>query len=430
MNAQIKNNNRWRKRFSILFGIYTLGVILFYVAILFRNRSDLPRIGPLNPEPIFIVAIFTFLGVLLTYKRPDHRIGWLFLVVGFLRQIAFIDDMALILLAQGVEPSFWLLLGVNFSNWVTGLTYTLLALIIVIFPTGHLPSRRWQPALWVFGFQLTLTLGIILFLSIDMYRFLASGPVSGGELLGSGTSYSGSTLLRHVRELPLLNPLFLLGGLTFLVLGFMALWSQITQFRQGDVIVKQQIKWVIFAVTIWVVVFILVLVFLPTLDPELTRFLPFVFLTVLLVPIAIALGILRYRLYDIDLIIRRTLVYGVLTGLLLAIYFASVVLLGNVFNAIGGGQPPIVIILSTLLIAGLFNPLRRRLQNIIDRHFYRHRYDIEQTLVEFSLSVREEVDLDELARSLMAVVEDTLYPETSSLWIKREHSQSNKQPPS
>ena len=420
MNAQIKNNYRWRKRFSILFGIYTLGVILFYVAILFANRSALPLIGPLNPEPVFIVAIFTFLGVLLTYKRPDHRIGWLFLVVGFLRQMAFIDDMALILLAQGVEPSFWLLLGVNLSNWVTGLTFTLLALIIVIFPTGHLPSPRWKPAIWVFGFQVALTLGIILILSIDMYRFLASGSVFGGDLLESGTSFTGSTLLRHVRELPLLNPLFYLGGLTFVVLGFMALWSQITQFRQGDVIVKQQIKWVIFAVTVWVVVNILVLVFLPTLDPELTRFLPFVFLAVLLVPIAIALAILRYRLYDIDIIIRRTLVYGILTAVLILLYFGTVALLQTLLAATTGQESPVVIVISTLVIAALFNPLRDRIQGFINRRFYRRAYNSDKILQDFSVTVRDEVDVDSLAQEVLIVADATMQPEMLSLWVKTD----------
>ncbi len=420
MSTQNKDVYRWRKRFGLVFGVYTIGVLLAHTTFLLINREYIPIVGPLNPEPIFIVASFTFLGVLLTNRRPDHRIGWLFLLVGLLRQIAFVDDIALILLAQGAEPSFWLLLGVNLSNWVAGLTYTLLALIIVIFPTGHLPSPRWKPALWVFGFQLTLTLGIILFLSIDMYRFLASEPVSGGDLLEKGTSFSGSTLIRHVRELPLLNPLFILGGLIFLVLGFTALWSQITQFRQGDTIVKQQIKWVIFAVTLWVVVFILVLVFLPTLDPQLTRFLPFVFLVVLLVPIAIALAILRYRLYDIDIIIRRTLVYGILTAVLILLYFGTVALLQTLLSATTRQESPAVIVISTLVIAALFNPLRDRIQGFINRRFYRREYNSDKILQDFSVTVRDEVDVDSLAQEILVVADTTMQPEMLSLWLKTD----------
>jgi hypothetical protein len=151
------------------------------------------------------------------------------------------------------------------------------------------------------------------------------------------------------------------------------------------------------------------------------RGLPFI-----LVPVSFALAILRYRLWDIDVLIRRTLVYGLLTGSLALVYFGSVVLLQGVVDTFLGGSSPAVTVISTLAVAALFTPLRRRIQDFIDRRFYRHKYNAEQVLSAFSQTLRDEVDLDRLSGSILGVVEETMQPAHLSLWVKEPGGKGRK----
>ena len=140
--------------------------------------------------------------------------------------------------------------------------------------------------------------------------------------------------------------------------------------------------------------------------------------------LAIGIAMLKYHLYEIDLIIRRTLVYGVLTLFLVILYYSSVVLLQQAFRALTGQDSPVAIVISTLVIAALFNPLRIRVQEIIDRRFYRRKYDAQQAMAAFAAAARDEVDLERLEAELLTIVQETMQPERVSLWLRPAKSTS------
>jgi hypothetical protein len=188
------------------------------------------------------------------------------------------------------------------------------------------------------------------------------------------------------------------------------------RFRRVGGVEREQIKWLFYAAAIFAFTYVPSFILTDFTDPENLWSFLWVF-GMLSIPLAIAIAILRYRLYDIDIIIRRTLQYALLTALLALVYFGGVVLLQSLFESITGEQSAIAIVLSTLVIAALFAPLRLRIQKSIDKRFYRHRYDAEQALASFASTARDEVDLDELTAALVRVVDDTMQPEMVSLWL-------------
>jgi hypothetical protein len=210
-----------------------------------------------------------------------------------------------------------------------------------------------------------------------------------------------------------------------LVAGLGAMISVFVRFRRARGDERQQIKWFAFAAAltlVWYLVF-----------GQSTRELPeaIVALASILVlqtiPVATGIAILRYRLYDIDRIINRTLVYGSLTVTLVALYFGGIVVLQRIFVTLTGQQSTLAVVASTLLIAALFTPLRRRIQGFIDRRFYRSKYDARKTLEAFSAQLREETDLNALSEDLVGVVRETMQPAHVSLWLRPEASPKGTQ---
>jgi hypothetical protein len=204
--------------------------------------------------------------------------------------------------------------------------------------------------------------------------------------------------------------LTLLGGSVFSLYG---------RYRRAGSVERQQIKWLLLAGVQFVVVYSLI--FFSSNDEESASWSNVLFLpSALAIPIAVAMAILRYRLYDIDVIIRKTVQYGVVTAVLALIYFGTIILLQSLVGQATGEQSPIVIVLSTLLIAAMFNPLRRRVQTAVDRRFYRQKYNAQQVLAQFAITARDETDMDKLTAELVRVVQETMQPEQVSLWLKRE----------
>ena len=189
---------------------------------------------------------------------------------------------------------------------------------------------------------------------------------------------------------------------------------------------RRQTRWVMWGAVIAIVPW-LVISTAPALLGNPTPDSPLIGILWWAIPLSFAIAILRENLFDIDHLINRTIVYGVLTLLLAFIYFLSVTLLQNLLAAIGSQQSAVAVVISTLAIAALFTPLRRRIQNEIDRRFYRRRYDAEKTLAAFAASLRHEVDLEQISRSLLAVTAESMQPDSVSLWIKSDAGRISKQ---
>jgi hypothetical protein len=200
--------------------------------------------------------------------------------------------------------------------------------------------------------------------------------------------------------------------------------------KDATLLQRQQLKWVglgLVVVVASVILYLLVATLLPPEQPSPTRTLfvafafPFIVLTNIFLPVSLAIAMLRYRLWDVDIIIRRTLIYTAVTLSLLAVYFLSVVLLQRAFSLLTGQtQNELVTVLSTLAIAALFIPLRNRIQSVIDKRFYRRKYNAQRVLQDFGETVRDETDLEKLTGRLVEVVKDTMQPASVSLWLKQE----------
>jgi hypothetical protein len=274
----------------------------------------------------------------------------------------------------------------------------LLSFLPLYFPNGRLISPRWR---WVLGSALF----VCVFLTIQ-------SALLPGDPRGSGlVNPLGVEALEPVLDLS--DPVMF--APYFAVL-FASAVSLVVRFRRSAGVERQQIKWLAYTVSVIPVWFLVnpVIVDNPFLIGAVDA------LLFAGVPVATGIAILRYRLYDIDVVINRTLVYGALTIMLVAVYLGGVVLLQTVFRYLTGQGSQLAIVASTLAIAALFNPLRRRIQAFIDRRFYRRKYDAAKTLEAFSAKLRDETDLDALSREFTSVVRETVQPAYLALWLPEE----------
>jgi hypothetical protein len=274
----------------------------------------------------------------------------------------------------------------------------------LLFPTGRLPTPRWRPVAWA-----TVTL-----LAIEMLvlAFQAEPKADAGPSIPNPLGIEGASAIFALFEG--------LGMSILPVIMAASVSSLVLRYRHSQGEEREQIKWFAYAAVLLVGSIIVGVLanFVPGLGPLANVF---QVLGVAGVPIAVGMAILKYRLYDIDMLINRTLVYGALTSTLIAVNFGGVAATQATFDRMTGQkQPQLAIVISTLVIAALFNPLRRRIQSFIDRRLYRGRYDARKTPAAFSTKMRDDTDLDRSGDELVGVVRKTIQPEHASQWLRTD----------
>ena len=396
----------------LAWSLWALTVALTALAFLFSGlawTAGAPGAGVRPVDAAFTGALLACatVGAAIVSRRPTNAIGWLFCglglalgVVGFARPYAIYSLLA----APGTLPAGAALAWLH-TVIVAPVSAGLTTSVLLLFPHGRLPSTRWRPVAWLSASGIAL-------LAVGLA--LKPGPLEAGDLAfvhnPLGIEGAGG----------------LLGGLDVVGLGLVvagALGSaaaMVTRLRAARGVERLQLKWIAAAAVLLGLASLATGFVYLGLGAQAAANLgaPFIGLAFAGVPIAAGIAILRYRLYEIDLIIRRTLIYGTLTAALVTLYLGGVVLLQAAFRAVTGQTSELAIIISTLAIAALFQPLRHWLQGVIDRAFYRRKYDAARTLAAFSAHLRDEVDLPTLREELVAVVQETMQPACVSLWVR------------
>jgi len=386
-------------------GLTILFILVEVLVVLSATPEGIGSQGDFSDDFYPVIAGITVISYLVLSnlildRTPRHIIGWLFLLVGFFIGMQ-VFGLAITTLKTPNFPRLIRIVNVLTGDlWIPSFIIPI-TLVLQYFPDGRLPSRHWWPVTVaaVLG-MLSLYLGYIL----HPWPWLEDNITDCCNPLAieAGERFFG--LLAGISSL--LLAVGILGSLV----------SVVVRFRRSQGIERAQMKWLVYTAGTVLLVFLLV----SFLGYAETPFFGLAFLSIPVVfAIVIAAAILRYRLFDIDIIIRKTLQYALLTGLLALVYFGSVILLQSLTENLFGKQSPFVIVLSTLAIAALFNPLRIRIQNFIDRRFYRKKYDAETALTEFAATARDEVDMEKLTDALLGVVEETVQPEKVSLWMLR-----------
>jgi hypothetical protein len=396
-----------------------LTVATFAVAVVFAILTliaDPSQLAETAGRFAIILPFFSFpvVGVLIASRRPGNRIGWICLISGLFWTAFFENDAssAYELARTGTVKSSVTLDALTQADWVFPVGF-LGIYMILLFPDGRLPSRRWRPFAWFAGGVMVL---------INVITALVPGPLEGHPGVRNPFGLEQYPWLPGVAvSIVLMLPLCILVSAFGLVL----------RYRRSGREVREQIKWLAFAASFVGLVYFGTLISGLLLSPEsytanqtpplwVSLSMNLTYISFASVPTAIGFAVLKYRLYDIDIIINRAVVYGPLTATLVALYFAGIVVLQRFFVLLSGQQSTLAVVASTLLIAALFIPLRRRIQSFIDRRFYRRKYDARKTLEAFSVKLRDETDLEALNADLVGVVQETMQPAHVSLWLRTD----------
>ena len=374
--------------------------------VLARSSREATIAGDTLGELLVFVSFLAFpvVGALIASRHPKNPVGWICLAVGLFWTLIFLGDSI-----PGSGPYPLTIAALNQATWIPPVGLLGIYLIL-LFPDGKLTSRRWRPLAWISGAVMVLASLGITFSPGPLEEHPGVRNPFGLEGIPSWVFTAGKFIL-------LLLPLCMIASASSLVM----------RYRRSGSEEREQIKWIASAASVVGLLYLITMVGSLTYSgpwgvagtPSWLGFLQQASLaSFAAIPIAVGFAVLRYRLYDIDVVINRALVYGTLTVTLVALYFVGIVVLQRLFVLLTGQKSTLAVVASTLAIAALFNPLRRRIQGFVDRRFYRSKYDARKTLEGFSARLREETDLDALSHELAGVVRETMQPAHVSIWLR------------
>jgi hypothetical protein len=354
------------------------------------------------------VLTFTVVGAIVASRHPHNPIGWIFCTVGLVTGLnALTHGYAEFWLASGRGSRSFGETAAWFGTWVWIVETVALTFLLLFFPDGRLPSPRWRTAAWCAGLGIS---GFVVSYALD------AGPLADFP----------QVVNPYGVDSPLVRIVGIAGALLLVASMVASAVSLIVRARCAGRVERQQIKWLAYGGAVVVgLIFVsgVISIWSVTASIAVTN------LALLGLPIFTGIAIVRYRLYDIDVLINRTLVYGSLTATLALVYFGGVAGMQYIFRTLTGQeeQPQLAVVVSTLVIAALFTPFRRRIQSFIDRRFYRRKYDARKTLEAFSTKLRDETDLGALSDELVGVVRETTQPAHVSLWLHPDTTSESEQ---
>ena len=377
-------------------GLWTLCIGLVATGTFFYVASRaVPQVAEwgFRGFPAIIALPFATVGAILASRRPTNPIGWIFCVLGVTSGIQMAVEEYSVYTSVGAAGQTSSDVAAWIGEWIWVPSVGLASIAVQLFPTGRLVSSRWRPALWLTEIGIAIAISGMLFAPPEVGAGATRNPfeIQGLAPLFEAAVYLGLALL-----------------LLSLILGAGSVIVRMKGSRGDE---RQQFKWLVFGAALLPVGNVVAGLPLPSIVQDLGACGAAAF------PVATGIAILKHRLYDLDVVINRTLVYGVITAILALTYLGIVVVLQGVLAGVTEDSD-LAIAGSTLAVAALFGPLRTRIQILIDHRFYRSKYDAASTLRGFSARLRDQVDLDSLTRELADVVGTTMQPEHVSVWLR------------
>ena len=368
--------------------------------------------GDSGSDYIFPLVMLTFplVGSVISSRRPHNATGWIMLGIGLVTGLSGVLDGYIrygLITEPGSLPGADVALAFTAGSWVF-IIAPIMTFLILLFPNGHLPSPRWKPVAYMAGLSILLPYLVIMFL-----------PGNFGDV--------GYPQVRNPLGIEALRPIIdvLLSVLVLLPIAIIMCAAGLVQrFRRSRGQERLRLKWLAAAASFVAAVYAAAMAASLATDQfssDVPRWILWLqeatILSFILIPVAIGIAILRHRLYNIDRLINRALVYAGLTGVLSLAYLLLVAVFQSVLKPIAGDSD-ITVAMSTLAVAALFRPMRSRVQGFIDRRFYRKKYDAARTLETFATTMRDQVDLQSLSPALVSIVHQTMQPSHASLWLR------------